>query len=223
MARNEDDARTRLQRAALELFGERGYDRITAAEIAGRAGVTERTFFRHFPDKREVLFEGEAVLRAALTASIAEAPAGVGSLDTLFGAFRSVVPLLEANRPFAVPRHAVIASTPALRERELTKVAALANALADALRTRGVGDLGAVLAARTGMAAFVEATLAWLDDPEPGLADRLGLVVLELRTLLSEDVGDSGPAGCSVRSGLDPTSKAPRISRTRMSDGSDDR
>ncbi len=67
---DEADARTRLQRAALELFREHGYDRTTAAGIAARAGVTERTFFRYFPDKREVLFDGEAVLRTALTASV---------------------------------------------------------------------------------------------------------------------------------------------------------
>ena len=78
MVKNEDTVRVRLQRAALELFRERGYDQTTAAEIATRAGVTERTFFRHFPDKREVLFDGEATLRAALAASIADAPDGLG-------------------------------------------------------------------------------------------------------------------------------------------------
>ena len=155
--------RVRLQRAALALFRERGYDQTTAAEIAARAGVTERTFFRHFPDKREVLFDGEAVLRAALTASIADAPEALGPLDTLFRAFRSIEPLIEDNRPFSKPRHEVVSDTPALRERELAKTAALADALAAALEARGVADLQAVLAARTGMAAFVHATISWLD------------------------------------------------------------
>jgi AcrR family transcriptional regulator len=187
VAKNEDDARARLQRMALELFRERGYDQTTAAEIAARAGVTERTFFRHFPDKREVLFDGEAKLRAALTASIADASDGSGPLDTLFRAFRSVLPALEDNRPFSKPRHEVISGTPALHEREMAKMGALADALAAALQARGVAKLRAVLAARTGMAAFVHATVSWLDDPEPGLGERLDLAHRELKALLAEN------------------------------------
>ena len=186
MAKNEDDVRARLQRAALELFRERGYDRTTAAEIAAQAGVTERTFFRHFPDKREVLFDGEAMLRAALTASVAEAPSGLGPLDTLFRAFRSVQPVLEDNRPYSKPRHEVISSTPALHERGMAKMAALANALAAALRARGVANLRAVLAAQTGMAAFVHATVSWLDDPVLGLGERIDLASRELKALLTD-------------------------------------
>ena len=186
MARNEDGVRVRLQRAAVELFRDRGYDRTTAAEIARQAGVTERTFFRHFPDKREVLFDGEATLRTLLTASITDAPSGLGPLDTLFRAFRSVLPALEANRPFAVPRHEIIAATPALYERELAKTAALADALAAALKARGVADLKAVLAAQTGMAAFVQATIAWLNDPTVELTDRLDLALSELGALFAE-------------------------------------
>jgi len=125
VTKKEDDVRTRLQGAALELFRERGYDRTTAAEIAARAGVTERTFFRYFPDKREVLFDGEAMVQAALTASIADAPAGLGPLDTLFRAFRSFQPVLEDNWSYSKPRHEVISATPALHERELAKIAAL--------------------------------------------------------------------------------------------------
>lgn len=148
--------------------------------------MTERTFFRHFPDKREVLFDGEATLRAALTASIADAPDGLGPLDVLFRAFRSVQPALEDNRPFSKPRHEVISSTPALHEREMAKMGALADALAAALQARGVADLRAVLAARTGMAAFVQATVSWLDDLEPGLGALLNLACRELKALLTE-------------------------------------
>lgn len=178
--------RVRLQDAALELFRECGYDRTTAAEIAARAGVTERTFFRYFPDKREVLFDGEAKVRGALTASIADAPDGLGPLDTLFRAFRSIQLALEDYRPFSKPRHEVISTTPALAERELAKMAALADALAAALKARGVADLRAVLAARTGMAAFVHATTSWLDDPELGLGERIDLASRELKALLAE-------------------------------------
>ena len=158
--------------------------------------MTERTFFRQFPDKREVLFDGEAILRAALTAAIADAPDGLGTLDTLFQAFRSVLSLLEDNRPFAKPRHEIISSTPALYERELAKIATLIDALAAALKARGVADLKAVLAAQTGMAAFVHATIAWLDNPEPGLAERLDLASRELKTLLIEvEKGDAALGG----------------------------
>ena len=111
----------------------------------------------------------------------------MGPLDTLFRAFRSVLPLLEGNRPFSKPRHEIIAATPALHERELAKMAAPADALAGALRTRGVAELRAVLAARTGMAAFVHATLSWLDEPGPGLGVRLDLAFRELTALLGAD------------------------------------
>ena len=181
-------ARMRLQQAALELFGERGFDGTTATEIAARAGVTERTFFRHFADKREVLFDGQGVLLDALLAAVERAPGDLPPLDVLFHAFRAVVPLLEGNRPFAKPRHEVIRATPALHERELSKVAALAEALDAALRTRGVPDLQATLAARTGIAAFAQTTTAWLDAPdprpEPDLAHRLDAARRDLAALL---------------------------------------
>jgi AcrR family transcriptional regulator len=185
MAKIEADLRVRLQQAALELFSERGYDRTTAAEIAARTGVTERTFFRHFPDKREVLFDGESVLRGKLTDAIAHAPADLGPVAILFYAFRTVEGLLENNRAYSVPRQEVIAATPALRERELAKHAALADALAAALMTKGVGELGALLAGRIGMAAFVQATVAWIEDPGLSLGERLDLAASELGTLLA--------------------------------------
>ena len=181
----EDDVRTRLQQAALDLFEADGFDGTTAAAIAAQAGVTERTFFRHFADKREVLFDGEAVLRAALAAAIAAVPADVGPLDVLFRAVRSVVPAIEANRQFAKPRYAVIAATPALHERELAKIAALTATLAAILRARGVAALRAELAAQAGMAAFSQATMAWLDDPTGGLGQRLDQAFAALKELLT--------------------------------------
>lgn len=185
MANDTDELGARLQRAALDLFRERSYDRTTAAEVAARAGVTERTFFRYFPDKREVLFQGEAVLRKALLAAIDAAPTELGALDTLFLAFRSVQSLLENNRPFAEPLHNLIRATPALQEREQTKLAALANALATALKARGVTNLQALLAARTGMGAFALATTAWLEDPSISLAARLDMAFGELKSMLN--------------------------------------
>ncbi len=166
--RSGAEARRRLQQAALELYRERGFDRTTTAEIAARAGVNERTFFRHFPDKREVLFDGEADLRAALTREVAAAPADLPPLAVLLRAFRKAARILEDNRPFAEPRLALIAETPALRERDLAKGAAVSEALAEALRGRGVPDRKADLAARTGWAAFHHAAQAWIDDSAPG-------------------------------------------------------
>ncbi|WP_156842271.1 TetR family transcriptional regulator [Novosphingobium aquimarinum] len=188
MAGSTSGARARLQQSAVELFRARGFDRTTAAEIAARAGVTERTFFRYFPDKREVLFDGQAVLVEALIAAIADAPRELGPLDVLFRAFRAVIPLLENNRPFAKPRQEVISVTPALQERELAKLEALSDALAAALEARTVSQLHASLAARAGMAAFAEATLSWLDASEPGLAERLDSVEAALKDLLRQDL-----------------------------------
>ncbi|WP_234419196.1 TetR/AcrR family transcriptional regulator [Sphingomonas sp. EC-HK361] len=185
MANRDGDVRDRLQQAALGLFQEHGYDRTTAAEIAARAGVTERTFFRHFPDKREVLFDGEAILREALLAAIGDIPDDVGPLDTLFRAFGSIQPLLENNRSFAKPRQALIAGTPALQERELAKLAVLADALAEALVARDVPEVRAILAARTGMAAFAQAVMSWLDDEEGGLGARLDLTERELNAIVT--------------------------------------
>ncbi|MFG1925050.1 TetR family transcriptional regulator [Cryptosporangium sp. NPDC048952] len=169
MPRSGADARRRLQQAALDLYRERGFDRTTAADIAERAGVNTRTFFRHFPDKREVLFDGEADLRAALTRYVAEAPDGLSPVEVLLRAFREAAHILEDSRPFSEPRLALIATTPTLRERDLAKGEAMAAALAEALCRRGVRRRVADLAAHTGWAAFHHAAQNWIDDPEVGL------------------------------------------------------
>src|ERR1700679_2432751 len=98
MAGSRKDVRLRLQRAALELYAERGFDRTTTADIAALAGVTERTYFRHFPDKREVLFDGEAELLSALAGAVLAAPADLPPLPALLAAFLSVVPTFERDR-----------------------------------------------------------------------------------------------------------------------------
>ena len=157
----------------MELYAQRGFDQTTTAEIAARAGVNERTFFRHFPDKREVLFDGETALRNELVQAVAAAPEGLEPLDVLLLAFREAGHILEDNRPFSEPRLAVIAATPALRERELTKAASLAAALAQALQERGVNDRLADLAAHVGWATFHTAAQAWTEDPSRDLDTHL--------------------------------------------------
>jgi AcrR family transcriptional regulator len=185
MPRSGADARRRLQQAALELFRERGYEATTTAEIASRAGVTERTFFRHFPDKREALFDGEEAFRAALTEGELAAPEGATTMEAMFLAFRSVEQTIENNRPLTEPRQSVIAQTPALQERVLTKTAGLIDALSRALSQRGVERRLAQLAAEVGMAAFAHATRAWFYDPAPGLDAHLTRAFDELRGLSS--------------------------------------
>jgi AcrR family transcriptional regulator len=167
----------------LELYRERGFDRTTTAEIAARAKVTERTFFRHFPDKREVLFEGEAGMIDALTASILDAPAKLSPMDVLLRAFRSFEQTIVNNRPINEPRQKIIAATPALLERAHTKAATVTAALAAALQKRGVERKLALLTARTGMAAFDHAALCWLEDPKTGLDDHLKRAFRTLRGL----------------------------------------
>ncbi len=183
MPRSGADARRRLQQAALELFRERGYEATTTAEIAARAGVTERTFFRHFPDKREVFFDGEDAFRATLTNAVLAAPEGAAPMEALLLAFRSVEQTIENNRPLTEPRQAVIARTPALQERVLTKTAGLTDALSEALSRRGVEPGLALLATQVGMAAFAYATRAWFHEPEPGLDAHLTRAFAALQDL----------------------------------------
>jgi AcrR family transcriptional regulator len=165
MSRWEPNARGRLEQAALELYRERGFDQTTVAEIAERAGLTERTFFRYFADKREVLFWGQDRLRELYVSTIASAPASAAPIDAVAAALEAAVPVFRERHDLARQRQAVIAATPGLQERELTKRASLAAAMADALRGRGVTDPTASLAAEVGVIAFGTAFARWVDDP----------------------------------------------------------
>ena len=185
MLQNRKDVRQRLQQAALELYGDRGYDQTTSAEIAAKAGLTERTFFRHFPDKREVLFDGEAALNAILTQAAREAPSSLGPWATLFRAFQAAEPLLIKNRPFSEPRRRIIASSPALQERELAKAMSLTAKLTSVLCERGVPDRLASLTAQVGMAAFSNAFMAWLDSDLSSLDHHLIEAFREVHDLSS--------------------------------------
>jgi AcrR family transcriptional regulator len=188
MPRSGEEARKRLLQAALELFAENGFEGTTAAQIAARAGVTERTFFRHFPDKREVLFEGQTVLGAALSKAITDAPPELSSVETLRRAFASVTDMIEQNRRFSEPRQHIISATPALQEREVAKHAAITGVVAEALQRRGVEARRADLAAQAGLAVLSYALNAWFADPSSRLADHLDRAFAELQDL-------SSPAG----------------------------
>jgi AcrR family transcriptional regulator len=173
MGRWQPDSRGRLQEAALALYSNRGFNQTTAAEIAARAGVTERTFFRHFADKREVLFGASALLQERIVAGVAGAPTGCGPLEAVARGLDAAAAMLgESRRDLAAQRQAVIAANPDLRERELTKLADYAVAVADALRQRGVGETQATLAAEAGMTVLRVAVERWAtgdDDRDLGV------------------------------------------------------
>lgn len=148
--------------AALELYLELGFDNTTVAAIAKRAGLTERTFFRHFADKREVLFPGGAAFQNLITDGAASAPAGVGPLDAAFAGLQAVSGFLEERRPFSQQRQKVISANAELQERELIKLQTLSSVLADTLRCRGVSDLTAGLVAEVAVALFKTSFVEWV-------------------------------------------------------------
>jgi AcrR family transcriptional regulator len=188
MPRNGDKVRKRLQWAALELFRERGYEETTAAEIAAKAGVTERTFFRHFPDKREVLFDGDTTFMKAVTTAVRNAPKTLGPWDTLFFAFDSVKQMFVENRPFTEPRQRVIAGSPALQERATAKTRTLTAAVASALCERGLSVPQADLAAQMGMATLSHGVSAWFHDGSIDLGEHIVRAFREARDLSSSNV-----------------------------------
>jgi AcrR family transcriptional regulator len=168
MGRWEDNAVGRLQEAALELYGDPGYDKVTVAEISERAGLTRRTFFRYFSDKREVLFFGAEKLEAFVMEGVLAAPPGTPALEVVATALAAVTRRSDedpAFADFARRRHALIRTYAELRERELGKLAALAASAAAALQRRGVVNPAASLAAETGVAAFKVGFERWVDDP----------------------------------------------------------
>ena len=167
VGRWEPNAEGRLAEAALELFLERGFDEATVAEIAERAGLTERTFFRHFADKREVLFGGGPGLSDLLIDAVVSAPPSATPIEAVATALEATVTIFdEARRPFARRRRAVISANPELQERELVKLASLVADMTAALRRRGVKEPVATLAAEAGMTVFRIAFDRWVDESE---------------------------------------------------------
>ena len=165
MARWEPGARERLQKAALELFSGKGYEITTAAEIAQAAGLTERTFFRHFADKREVLFTGQDEFTSPFLAGIDAAPQGATPLEVVSSAVIGAAGFFPVEkRAYSRLRQTVIVANPELQERELLKMASLAATLAAALRGRGVAEPAASLAAESGVTVFRVSFELWLAD-----------------------------------------------------------
>jgi AcrR family transcriptional regulator len=164
MGRWEPNTRERLERAALALFAEHGYDATTVAEIADRAGLTKSTFFRHFADKREVLFGGQDMLAQAFTDAIRTAPPAATTADCLAAALEAAAVAFTPERHDLAPqRRAVIAANSELQERELLKRARLSSAMTDALSARGAEETTARLAAQLGVLAFSTAYARWAE------------------------------------------------------------
>lgn len=182
MGRWKPDAPARLEKAALALYREHGFAQTTVAEIAERAGLTERTFFRYFIDKREVLFSGAEVLRQQLVSALDNAPSSLSPIEAVGAAVEAAAGLFVQRRDFARKRQAIISENAELQERERIKLASLASALADSLRRRGVGDPAASLAAEMGVTVLRIAFERWIDQKnDPGLAQIMRELLDELK------------------------------------------
>ncbi|MGX6601415.1 helix-turn-helix domain-containing protein [Micromonosporaceae bacterium Da 78-11] len=182
MSRWEPGAAERLQSAALELFVEHGFAAVTVPEITARAGLTTRTFFRHYADKREVLFTGENLLPAVMTQVFAAAAPELTPMEVIVGGLRDVVaPRFEGLRDHLRLRRGVVLSDEGLRERELRKRSLMGEAGAAGFRDRGLSDLEATLAAQLAATILDTAVSRWLDeDGDRALAD----IVLETAAAL---------------------------------------
>ncbi|AKV04258.1 Transcriptional regulator, TetR family [Labilithrix luteola] len=166
MARWEPNTSERLTEAAMELFAERGYGQTTVQDIAARAGLTERTFFRYFTDKREVLFGGSHEFQKTIVDAVRSAPKSIAPLDAVVDAWASTSDFFERRRAFARKRNALIASHPELQERELIKLTTLAAAIVDLLKQRGTSSAAATLATEAGLAIGKVGFEQWIRDPK---------------------------------------------------------
>jgi AcrR family transcriptional regulator len=190
VTRWEPNPRGRLERAAMELYREHGFDQTTVAQIAERAGLTERTFFRHFADKREILFARGAQLQELVVAAVASAPDSATPLEAAAAGIEAAGATLEESRGrrFARQRQAVIASSPELRERELHKLAAMAEGVAVALHGRGMGEPGASILGEVAVAIFRISFEHWVAETGgPDLTELMRQALTELRALTAQE------------------------------------
>jgi AcrR family transcriptional regulator len=187
----EQGSEERLTAAALELFREQGFENTSVVEIARRARVTNRTFFRYFSDKREVLFADADDVRAALVEGVRRAPGVAEPLGLVVRVLAQHHWEGLAPRRALRERAAVIAANPELLERDLVKQHAMALEFADVLERRGVDPDLARVAARVGIQVFLTAYERWL-DPEEGAEDLAAIseeLLSTLRAALPDDAG----------------------------------
>ncbi len=185
MARWEPGARERLVVAAVDLFTEQGYDATTVAQIAERAGVTKSTFFRHFPDKRDILVAGQQTLSQLLADGIAGAPVGASPLEAVAAGLERVSSAMgPMNRELGPRMKAAVAASAELQERDALKSVGLAAVMTTALLARGVTDPTAHLAAELGLLAFKRGYAEWSEgdrDAQDELAQYTLAALDELR------------------------------------------
>ncbi|KHK98289.1 TetR family transcriptional regulator [Microbacterium mangrovi] len=188
MPRWEPGARERMVVAAVDLFTEQGYDATTVAQIAERAGVTKSTFFRHFPDKRDVLVAGQETLSTLISEGIADAPDDATPLEAVsLGLDRVSAAMGSMNRQLGPRMKAAVAASAELREREALKSVGLAAATSDALIARGVPDATAHVAAELGVLAFKRGYTLWAESTaEVDLAYYTRQALAELRAASAE-------------------------------------
>ena len=198
MPRWEPDARSRLEDAAFALYSERGFEQTTVAEIAERAGLTERTFFRYFTDKREVLFSGAGALYDGMMSAVESASASLAPLDAAAVGVQAIAAALP-ERSTAQRRQAIVTANPELQERELIKMASLSAALADALRGRGVGEPSASLTAEIAIAVFRIAFERWVNHDNPlELTELIDQLFAEVKALTADGSGAKLAAGAQA-------------------------
>ena len=163
MTRWEPGARERLGGAAMEFYAGKGFEETTVAEIAQAAGLTERTFFRYFADKREVLFAGSELLEQQFVDGATAAPLDATPLEIVAKAVEASADFFpDERRHYSHLRATIIDANPPLQERELRKMSSLATSLARALRDRGIPDSTAALAAQTGVTVFRVSFTQWI-------------------------------------------------------------
>jgi AcrR family transcriptional regulator len=169
----------------MALYSEQGFENTTVAEIAARAGLTERTFFRHFADKREVLFSGAGEFQELLVGNVAAAPDSLTPIDAAAQGLLAAADLLQSREEFARQRAKIIAANAELQERELIKFASLSAALAETLRGRGVNEPAASLSAEVALAVFKAAFERWIGGTDGRSFPRLIRDSLEELTALT--------------------------------------
>lgn len=170
MSRWPADARVRLEQAALELFAERGFAETTVPQITARAGLTTRTFFRHFADKREVLFAYDAEIPVVVARVLSDAPASYTPMEVLAHGLRGIGAKFEPERDYLRVRRSIVETDVSLRERELRKLSALSEAIRQGFLARGTDELTSTLAAHLAASVFTVSVNRWLDhDGGPSL------------------------------------------------------
>jgi AcrR family transcriptional regulator len=197
MPRWKPDAQLRLETAALELFAENGYDGTTVSDIAERAGLMKRSFFRYFPDKREVLFAGSQALSGVLRDSVESSSRDENPWETLLSALVRTGELLTANRHLSRMRRQVIAANPELREREVLKAAQIEDLLTELSEERDVDPRTARHLARLALVVYQEAFDYWLDaeSDDPPFCDCVTRAVEDLRDALLKGHAPAPSAG----------------------------